>query len=264
MGEGYGLQRLNLRNPKPFDYSDEIPTVNMRRQFFCVSEGATEESYFWGVKNNKKDLEIKNHVVIEIVEKEKGQESYSHPLQLVNACLVSMGRIDEEGNEIPEEKWDENCKWDYDAQVDVVCVIFDRDYRGLEEHLDKIFELCRKHNIYVAISNPNFELWLLMHFPNIEQYDKEELLCNAKNLRGQISPDASKNKKYLEILLSNVSGGYTKGCGIQFEKYKDNISLALKQVKMFEQNPEHLQTQLGSAVGVLIEKIKSTEVIVAN
>ncbi len=108
----------------------------------------------------------------------------SHHMQLVNACLFQMGRIDAEGNQIPEDKWKENCKWDdFDMQADCVCVIFDRDYRKLEESLDTIFDLCNQHRIKVIMSNPNFELWLLMHFPNLEQYSPKMLLDNKKNLR---------------------------------------------------------------------------------
>lgn len=107
-GEAKIMQKLNLRTPKPFDYSKESGIVLPRAKFFCVSEGPTEESYFLGVKNNKKELEIKNDVVIEIIKKEEGQESYSHPEQLIKASLFYMGRIDEQGNDIPKEKWEEN------------------------------------------------------------------------------------------------------------------------------------------------------------
>ena len=84
------MERLNLRKPKPYDYSSEAGTVKPRVHFYCVSEGATEESYFEGIRNNRVTLRIKNDVFIEIVPKENGQETYSHPLQLVNACLHSM------------------------------------------------------------------------------------------------------------------------------------------------------------------------------
>ena len=117
-----------------------------------------------GVRNNRDVLEIKNDVFIEIVPKEEGQETFSHPLQLVNACLRCMGRIDSEGNDIPEEEWEKYCSWEYfDPKTDIVCVIFDRDYKNLTIYLDEIFSLCEKHRIRVVISNPNFELWLLMH-----------------------------------------------------------------------------------------------------
>ncbi len=59
MGEGIGLEKLNLRTPKKFDYTDESGTRQQRICFYCVSEGATEESYFGGVRNNKEELNIK-------------------------------------------------------------------------------------------------------------------------------------------------------------------------------------------------------------
>ncbi len=42
-----------------------------------------------------------------MIEKQEGQETLSHPMQLINACLVQMGRIDQNGNQIPENEWEE-------------------------------------------------------------------------------------------------------------------------------------------------------------
>lgn len=201
-------------------------------------------------------MEIKNDVVIEIIKKEEGQESYSHPEQLIKASLFYMGRIDEQGNDIPKEKWEENRKWDYDPEVDYVCVIFDRDYRDLDRKLPELYQKCKEHHIFIAISNPNFELWLLMHFPNIIQYDRELLLQNPKNLRYKYFPDRSKDKKYLEILLSLRNNGYKKGARIDFECFKDKVPLAIEQAKLFCQEPELLAHELGSSVGKLLEKMK--------
>ena len=53
------MERLNLRKPKPYDYSSEAGTVKPRVHFYCVSEGATEESYFEGIRNNRVTLRIK-------------------------------------------------------------------------------------------------------------------------------------------------------------------------------------------------------------
>lgn len=251
------MKKLNLRTPKSYDYSDTEEKQKLRSKFFCVSEGPTEESYFLGIKNNKRELKIKNDVYIEIVEKEKGQESYSHPMQLVMACLQCMGRLDMDEKDIPEEEWEKNCKWkEYDPEIDTVCIIFDRDYRDLEKCLDNIYEKCRKHKIYIAISNPNFELWLLLHFSDIGQYDKEMLLRNPKNVKKQIFSDASKNKKYLEIVLSKVAEGYKKGSSIKFEKYKEFVPLAIEQAKLFSEDSEKLKNELGTSVGKLIEKMQ--------
>lgn len=45
MGEGFDLERLNLRTPKPYNFDDESGMTEARIRFYCVSEGATEESY---------------------------------------------------------------------------------------------------------------------------------------------------------------------------------------------------------------------------
>lgn len=257
MGEGISLKRLNLRTPKPFDYTEESYTVPAKIRYYCVSEGAMEESYFFGIKNNKTELRIKNDVYIEVIEKEEGQKTLSHPLQLVNACLVQMGRIDSSGNQIPENKWEENCKWkDFDPQIDQVCVIFDRDYRRLEDTMDEIIELCERHNIKMVMSNPNFELWLLMHFPNIAQYDSKKLLENKKNINHQLFIDASTKKKYLEILVSKSAVGYTKGSKIKFERFLPLVDTAIEQAKLYCEDAKKLVYELGTSVGALVEEMK--------
>lgn len=251
------MERLNLRTPKPYNFDDESGTAEARIRFYCVAEGATEESYFYGIRNNKKDLKIKNEVHIEVIEKQEGQETFSHPMQLVNACLFQMGRIDTDGTEISEDKWQENCKWDeFDADIDQVCVIFDRDYRNLEESLNTIFDLCDRHGIRVVMSNPNFELWLLMHFPDIKQYSPQDLLNNQKNLRHRLFTDASAKKKYLEILVAKNAKGYTKGSRIKFEKFQPYIDNAVEQAKMYCEEPQKVAGELGTAVGKLIEKMR--------
>lgn len=258
MGEGINLEKLNLRKITTFDYSNEAGTEDQRIHFYCISEGATEESCFYGIRNNKKELHIKNEVHIHVVEKEEGQETYSHPMQLVKACLVQMGYMDENGNELPESEWAKNCRWDdYDRSIDQVCVIFDRDYRNLEFCLNEIFDLCNKYGVKIVMSNPNFELWLLMHFPNIEKYDREEIRENRKNLRYQIADDASKNKKFLEIEVARNANGYTKGSSIKFEAFLPQIDLAVEQAKLFCEESDLLIDEIGTSVGKLIEEIRA-------
>ncbi len=251
------MKKLNLRTPKKYDYVDKAGTVLPRIRFYCISEGQTEETYFYGVRNNKAELGIKNDVRIEVVKKQEGQETLSHPLQLVKAALVCMGRVDEMGKEIPESRWNEYCKWeDFDPGIDRVCVIFDRDYRDLKKSIDEIFCLCDKHGIKIVLSNPNFELWLLMHFPNMDQYSREELLANQRNLGGKLFTGASAKKKYLEILVSENAKGYIKGRKLEFEKFLPSVGLAIMQAKAYCEDSRKLVDELGTSVGKLMEEIR--------
>lgn len=257
MGERISLKRLNLRKPKEYDYGMDTETVKPRIRFYCIAEGATEESYLEVVKNNKVFLKIKNEVVIEVIKKEDEQKTMSHPMQLVKAALTSMGRIDAEGKEVPPKEWKNQCQWDkYDSVIDEVCVVFDRDYKNLENHLDEIYKLCKKHEIQIIMSNPNFELWLLMHFPEISQYDPQKLQENRKNLGGQIDKTASKKKKYLEILVARNAEGYKKGSSLKFERFMPGIELAMEQAKLFCENPKELRDNPGSSMGRLLSQMK--------
>lgn len=135
--------------------------------------------------------------------------------------------------------------------------MFDRDYRHLEKHWDYIVGKCKEHNIFIAMSNPNFEFWLCLHFEQIHSYDRALLHKNPKNLRGEYFPNGSKSKKCLEIILSDLAGGYKKGKTLDFDKYKDNVEMAIISEKKFEENVEMMFDKLGSNVGVLIEKMKN-------
>ena len=95
-----------------------------------------------------------------------------------------------------------------------------------------------------------------MHFPNMKQYDSRKLLENKKNLRYEICADASKNKKYLEILVSKNAGGYSKGSKIRFEKFMPYIDIAVQQAKEYCEDPDLIRDALGTSVGKLIEQMR--------
>ncbi len=252
------MKRLNLRIPRPYDYTEQSDMIPVRKKYFCVAEGPTEESYFWGIRNNRAELGIKNDVYIEIVSKEEGQETLSHPMQLLRACLFAMGREDKQGEAVLEQEWSVHCKWEfYDPDIDTVCIIFDRDYKELDRYLDEIFRICERNGIRIVLSNPNFELWLLMHFPDIQQYSPEMLLENKKNLRHQLFRDASIHKRYLEILVSENAKGYTKGSRLKFERFCPNVNLAVKQAELFCEDTRQLCHVLGTSAGRLIQDMRS-------
>lgn len=86
MGEERKLKRLNLRTPKSFAYNWS-ETENPRIRFFLVTEGPTEESYFDGIKNNKRELGIKNDIHIEIIPKAEGDEN------MIQTCYLVIRKI---------------------------------------------------------------------------------------------------------------------------------------------------------------------------
>ncbi|MCI9342493.1 MAG: RloB domain-containing protein [Lachnospiraceae bacterium] len=107
----------------------------------------------------------------------------------------------------------------------------------------------------IVMSNPNFELWLLMHFPNINQYNPQMLLENKKNLRHQLFKNASTGRRYLEILVSQNAEGYSKGKKLRFERFLPFVEGAVEQAKLFCESSRGLIDELGTSVGRLIEEM---------
>lgn len=69
------MQKLNLRTPRHFDPNREFQVRKPRARFFCVSEGPTEESYFQGIRNNKKNLALKTMFLLKSFPRKKGRKA---------------------------------------------------------------------------------------------------------------------------------------------------------------------------------------------
>lgn len=133
-------------------------------------------------------------------------------------------------------------------------VVWDREkVQKRKDDILKILPACKEKNYNIAITNPLFEFWLLLHIVDILEYDNDILYKND-----WMSP--SKNKRFIEKeLLSKLYwiGGYNKKKG-QFNKNiitKDNILKALEKEKLFENKFEDILDNLGSNMGELINKI---------
>lgn len=192
-----------------------------------AGEGLTEEQYFDGIH----DMDMSGTIKIDRLEKEKEYENKSHPNHIIE-LLNERKKYWEEYGVAPDELW----------------MVIDRDKQNVsKEQLDNIFEECKKEGFNLALSNPNFELWLLMHITDLNKYDKVELLENRKSSR-------KAKKRFIEKKLSEKLGGYNKK-NIRFERFKEGISQAVEQAKALETENEDLVDKLGSSVYLLVEKL---------
>lgn len=96
---------------------------------------------------------------------------------------------------------------------------------------------------------PTFELWLLLHLPDIEQYDNETLLSNERF-------GGKRSRRFIEKELSNrLENGYSKN-DIKFRQFLENVDFAIEQEKKLVQDVELIFSQVGSNIGILISKMK--------
>ena len=130
---------------------------------------------------------------------------------------------------------------------DELWMIIDRDRW---HNIPEIIESCKaQNNFFVAVSNPCFEFWLLLHvceMSNLTQEQKDNIFLN---------PKVSNNKRYLDKLLGELLGdGYNKN-NPRTERFITTITQAIKESKKLVISTEAYPSQLGSYVYKLVEKL---------
>jgi len=227
--------------------SFDVPTymeqdLDPQRVIIISCEGEnTEPEYFHTIKEKLSDY-IDVLVEIQIVER---TVAGSQPQKIV--CNLE--------NFI-------NDKYDYKSDYDELWVVWDREVVLDSQRKKDILEIlpeCKQKNYNVAITNPLFEFWLLLHIVDISLYENDILLKNEWQ-----SP--SKNRRFIdkeisEILMHEGLGGYSKKRN-KFNKNIisiSNIRRALEQEKLFENEVEKIIDNLGANIGNLIRRILTFE-----
>lgn len=103
-------------------------------------------------------------------------------------------------------------------------------------------------NMFVAVSNPCFEFWLLMHIKNIKEYSENELKLILENKK------VTKSKNYVDTKIVEILGSYNK-TNPKPEQFFPTVEKAITQAKELNYLDEAYPKQLGSHIYKLMEKI---------
>lgn len=115
--------------------------------------------------------------------------------------------------------------------------------------IPEIINECKNlNNMFVAVSNPCFELWLLLHIKNLSEYSEEELSRILENKR------VSNNKKYIDTKIADILGSYNK-IKLKPELYLPHLDLAIEQAKNLDDTQEDFPSKIGSHVYKVIQKL---------
>lgn len=198
--------------------------VRSARLVVIAGEGRyTESMYFNAVKN---ELRAPN-VHVEVLDR-NSDESSPESVHRQVADFMRQYNIEDD-----DELW----------------LVIDRD-RWQERMLSQVAQLCAQNShLHFCMSNPCFELWLLLHIEDVEQYDdetKNALLQNKKNKSG-----VTWLKKRMKDLL-----------GFYAESNYDALGLipytpvAMDRARRLDSNPQDRWPQsIGSRVYLLMESI---------
>lgn len=114
---------------------------------------------------------------------------------------------------------------------------------------DIISECEKQSNMYVAVSNPCFEFWLLLHIKDLTEYSDDEQKLILKNAR------ISNKKNYVDSKITEILGSYNKS-NPKPELFLPNVDFAIQQAKALDADNNTYPKSLGSHVYKVIEKLK--------
>ena len=198
--------------------------VRSARLVVIAGEGRyTESIYFNAVKN---ELRAPN-VHVEVLDR-NSDESSPESVHRQVADFMRQYNIEDD-----DELW----------------LVIDRD-RWQERMLSQVAQLCAQNShLHFCMSNPCFELWLLLHLEDVEQYDdetKNALLLNKKNKSGV----TWLKKRMKDLLGSYAESNYDALSLIPY------TSVAMDRARRLDNNPQDRWPQsIGSRVYLLMESI---------
>lgn len=223
---------MRINQPYGVRYEYEEFSEEPKKRYFIACEGKkTEYKYFKGIMDNK--VEIKINPLIEIIPINHDPNTGSNPLHIYQEAIEAIKTAP-----------------NYLAGDDL-CIIVDRDRSSFSEaQYTQLLQADTNKEIRFCVSNPCFELWLLLHFSDCSEYSQNDIFENAKD----------GNRTYVEkCLMAKLGGSYNKA-RIHFEdNFKDKIRIAILNSKLYETSLTELKDKIGTNIGLLIEEMLDKE-----
>lgn len=198
------------------------------RLFVIATEGQnTEPLYFYSLINLYEFQSPRIH--IEVIPSQNGETS-------PHAVLKNLDEFKR------EYKLREN---------DELWMIIDRDIQSWTiANLTDCKTKCRQKNYNLCISNPNFEIWILLHFCDIQELESNEINKISRNER-------TGSRCYLETKIVEKVGSYNKS-NPDFDSIHTFIADAISNnLKLTENNTKNILDDIGSDINLLITRIKN-------
>lgn len=216
-------------NRRSSDFEEQIEPL---RKYYFICEGAnTETFYFKKLIDLRKDLGIHPMIDICLWEKTDEHRNISFARELVNFA--------NEQKELPDNGFDK----EYDRMIIVFDGdIFEEKVAGYEELIKNI-----EKTDMAAVSNPNFELFLLLHIEgSYEKYIRENEKSFLMNYDGKYS--------YAKNILHKTIGMNTKK-NPKIGELALKIGIAIEQEKFINQDIHNIKGKVSSNIGFIIDGI---------
>lgn len=204
--------------------------LDAEKLFVLSYEGrVTEKKYF---EDFRKSELFNNSGIIEIISLRRPKERGSDPINVKKL--------------LQEAKREHRFK-----KSDEFWLIIDRDdWEEVHNHnFDDLVADCKKEkNFFLAMSNPCFEIWLILHLKDINEFTEAEKVSLLEN--GKVS----KSKNYIAKILGDLQGrGYNKRPNTKI--FLPLTNLAIERAKVIDTNGDEYPKSLGTHIYKLMEKL---------
>jgi hypothetical protein len=132
---------------------------------------------------------------------------------------------------------------------DELWMVIDRDKQSWNaKEISEVAKLASQKNYGFALSNPAFEVWLLLHVKDINDYTDAEIKALFKNKR-----IGSRTK--LEKELFDICGSYNKS-NLNLNYFIPYVNIAIKRAELLVKKPkERWPNYFGTHVYKLVKKL---------
>lgn len=211
--------------PRKFKPRSRLSGVRDAKLIVIASEGVkTEKQYFEGLASRYINSRVKVYVL------EREDVMASSPERVIR-------ELDSFEDEYPNLESDDEF-W----------LVIDVDRWG-DAKLAEIAQKCQQKNYNLAVSNPCFELWLLLHLRSLDEYSQETLNEFLEN------PRIGRERKRLGMELLKILGKYNKS-NLNVDQFLPFVKQAIQRARELDTCPsDRWPNDLGSRVYLLAEKI---------
>lgn len=198
------------------------------RLIVIASEGKdTERIYFKALAKEYANPRVHVHI-LKRSEDEKNNSSPEHVLEQLNEY---------------------KCQYELEAD-DELWLVTDKDH-WTEAMLSRVATECMQDvSMHMALSNPCFELWLLLHLVDVSSLTPEEQRLWMENRRKSKS-----SNPYLKVLLRQKMGSYHESA-YDVLTLIQHVEVAIERARLLDKNPADRWPQtLGTRVYLLAESV---------
>ena len=223
--------------------SNNEKQIEPYRHYYFICEGKnTEKWYFEKLIDLRKDLSIHSQIELVYLEKTDEDENLSSPQQLIDLA----------------DKQKTNAAIPFDPKFDKMIVIFDADiFENNNPHYDQVIQNGIRNNI-LGVTNPSFELFLLLHYENSVD---ELILPDTANIIANQWVGIGRNKRrYIEGIFRKKSSMKPKK-DPRIGELAHNVLVAIEQEKKLNNDITSCKGTVTSNIGQIIQSIINDQCI---